>query len=56
MMNNGMAYGDHLMGWGGFFFGPLVMIGFVSLIILAVVVVVKWMIRGDNRHQNPPRH
>ena len=43
MMDNGMMNGSNMMmGWGGMFFGPFMMIGFFALIILAIVMIVKW--------------
>ncbi len=42
MMNGGfMNGGEGFMGWGGMFFGPLVMIGFLVLIVWAVIALVK---------------
>ncbi len=32
-----------MMGWGGMFFGPLMMIAFIALIIFAIVMLIKWL-------------
>jgi putative membrane protein len=47
-MQNGMMNGDHMMmGWGGVFFGPLMMIGFIALIVFAVVVLFRVLSGSD---------
>ena len=40
-----------VMGWG---FGPVFMIVFWVLLILAVVVVVKWVVSQGSRGSGPP--
>jgi len=41
-MQNGMMNGDYMMmAWGGVFFGPLMMIGFMALIVFAAVVLFR---------------
>jgi len=38
-----MMYGDNMMmGWGGMLFGLLIMVGFLVLIVVAIVALVKW--------------
>ncbi len=40
------TFGDHphmgAWGWGGMIFGPIMMIGFIALIVGAVVLVIRW--------------
>jgi len=50
MMNTN--WGDGMMdgsffGWGGMFFGPLMMIGFFALFIYIIVSLVRWL-GGNN--------
>lgn len=53
-MQNGMMNGDHMMmGWGGMFFGPLMMIGFIALIVFAVVMLIRWLSGSGSRHYGP---
>ncbi len=50
MMGNGMMDSGNLMiGWGGMFFGPLLMIGLLALIVMAIVMLVR---RGGGDHSN----
>ena len=50
MMGNGMMDSSNMtMGWGGMFFGPLIMVGFFALIVFGIVMLVKWISR-DVRH------
>lgn len=49
MMGNGMMNaGGGMMGWGGMFFGPLMMIAFWGLVILAIVLLVKWAFANND--------
>lgn len=53
MMGNGMMNGSNMMmGWGGMFFGPLMMIGILALAIFAIVMMVKWMNDGGSGHHS----
>jgi len=53
MLNDGMMNGGNMiMGWGGMFFGPFMMIGFFALIILAIVMIVKWASGGGTGIQS----
>ena len=38
-------YGDHMWGsgWGGWFFGPVMMIFWLALLIGVVVLVLRWL-------------
>ena len=46
------TYSDHPhmwgWGWGGMIFGPIMMIVFIALVVGAVVLVLRWMGRGDS--------
>ncbi|MDH3640001.1 MAG: SHOCT domain-containing protein [Gammaproteobacteria bacterium] len=35
-------YGHHMWG-GGWFFGPIMMIGFIALAVVVVVLLVRWL-------------
>ena len=53
-MQHGMINGDHMMmGRGGMFFGPLMMIGFIALIVFAVVMLIRWLSGSGSRHYVP---
>lgn len=38
------------MGWGGMFFGPLMMIGIFILIVFAVVMLIRWLSGSGSGH------
>ena len=42
---NGGYYGPHMMwgGWYGMFFGPLMMIIFIAVVVVLVVLAVRWL-------------
>ena len=44
----GSSYGDYHMEFGGWFLGPLMMIGVIALTVMAVVLVLRWMGAGGN--------
>lgn len=42
MMRDGFVSGDGMMwGWGGMFFGPLMMVGVLALLVFVIVMIVK---------------
>ena len=41
-----------MMGWGGVFFGTLMMIGFIALIVFAAVVLFRVLSGCDLRHSD----
>lgn len=41
LADNGEAWGYGHMGWGGWIFGPLMMILFIGLVVGAIIVVVR---------------
>ena len=49
-------YFDHgeMMGWSGWFYGPMMMVIFFGLLVGAVVLIVR-LIGGDQRGDNAPR-
>lgn len=48
MMRDGwFGNGEMMTGWGGMFFGPVIMIGILALIIFAIVVLVKSATGGE---------
>ncbi len=43
MMGNGMMNGNNVMiGWGGMYLGPWMMIGVFALIVFSIVMIVRW--------------
>ncbi len=53
MMGNGMMNGGNMMmGWGGLFIGPLMMIAFLTLIVFAIVMLVKGMSGSNSNHHS----
>ncbi len=43
MFDDGMMRGfDMGFGWGGWFFGPIMMLGFLALIIFGIIALVRW--------------
>ncbi len=38
-------YGDHMwgLGWGGWFFGPLMIIFWLVLLVVVVILVLRWL-------------
>ena len=42
-------YGPHMM-WGGWFFGPVMMIVFIAVAAIVVVLIVRWL--GGSTHSN----
>lgn len=52
MMGTGMMDSSNMMmGWGGMFFGPLIMVGFFALIVFGIVMLVKWISSDTSNHQ-----
>lgn len=50
MMGNGMMEGGHMFGgWGGMFFGPLIMIGGFILVVVAIVMLIRGATRTGTR-------
>lgn len=39
------AYGPHMWdgGWHGWFFGPLMMIVFIAVVVIVVALVIRWL-------------
>ena len=53
MMGNGMMdSGNMMMGWGGMFLGPLIMVGFFALIVFGIIMLVRWISSGSSNHQS----
>ena len=53
----GEYYGPHMM-WGGYygmFFGPLMMIVFIAIIVGLVVLIVRWLGTGQTSTQHSAR-
>lgn len=47
---SGDYYGHHgMMGWGGWFFGPLMMLVFFGLLVVAVVIVARLLGMDSSR-------
>ncbi|MCA8929352.1 MAG: SHOCT domain-containing protein [Alphaproteobacteria bacterium] len=44
----GYGYGDHMMGWGGWFAGPIMMLVGLAILIGFVVLVVRLMVGGPS--------
>ena len=52
----GEYYGPHMMwgGWYGMFFGPLMMIIFIAVVVALVVLVVRWLGGAGHAPTMPP--
>lgn len=55
--SDGYAWGSHMMGWGGGWFGmvlaPIFMIIFLALVIAVAVLLVRWL-AGPSPDATPP--
>jgi putative membrane protein len=51
---HGPGYGGHMMngGWHGWFVGPIIMIVFISVAVVVVVLLLRWL--GVLSHGSPP--
>jgi len=55
---DGQYYGPHMWhgGWGGWFFGPVMMILFIAVAVAVIVLLVRWL-GGPGHggvHHGPP--
>lgn len=49
-MHDGMGW-----GWGGMVFGPLIMIGWLAILVAVIVLVVRWLGSGTPGIGSPHR-
>lgn len=49
----GDYYGPHMM-WGGWFFGPIMMIVFIAVAAIVVVLIVRWLGGSSHGVAQPP--
>ena len=49
----GPYYGPHMWngGWGGWFFGPIMMIVFIAVAVVVILLLVRWL--GGPSHVSP---
>lgn len=56
---NGQHYGPHMWGdgWHGWFFGPVMMILFLAVVVVTIVLLVRWLGGAGHgvAHHHPPQ-